>query len=110
MATDLGWDIIAPNRLKIGRNSHKNLDDPIVLEDCPQTQLDRTNEIFTAWYRIYLSRLHLLVPKSEKVQDRQVRVNDIVLFVFQDAAIPKLGIWKLGRVVENMSKRTVKIM
>ena len=57
-----------------------------------------------------MENLHLLVPKSEKVADRQVRVNDIVLFVFQDAAIPKLGIWKLGRVTEIMSRSSVKIV
>jgi hypothetical protein len=109
-ATDLGWEIITPNRLKIGRNSHKNLDGPVVLEDCPQSQLDRSNEIFSAWYRIYLDRLHLLIPKSEKIEDRKVKIGDVVLFVFQDAAIPKLGVWKLGRVVELVSTHSVKIM
>jgi hypothetical protein len=109
-ATDLGWEIITPNRLKIGRNSHKNLDGPVILEDCPQTQLERSSEIFSAWYKIYLDRLHLLVPKSERVEDRKVEVNDIVLFIFQDAAIPKLGVWKLGRVVELVSKHSVKLM
>jgi hypothetical protein len=48
MATDLGWDIIAPNRLKIGRSSHKGLDDPVVLGDCPRNRLGRISEIFTA--------------------------------------------------------------
>jgi hypothetical protein len=32
--TDLGWEIITPNRLKIRRNYHKNLDGPVILEDC----------------------------------------------------------------------------
>jgi hypothetical protein len=109
-ATDLGWEIITPNRLKIGRNSHKNLDGPVVLEDCPQTQLDRSNEIFTAWYKIYLDRLHLLIPKSERIEDRKIQAGDIVLFVFQDAAIPKLGVWKLGRVIELLSAHSVKIL
>jgi hypothetical protein len=109
-ATDLGWEIITPNRLKIGCNSHKNLDGPVVLEDCPQTQLDRSNEIFTAWYKIYLDRLHLLIPKSERFEDRKIQAGDIVLFVFQDAAIPKLGVWKLGRVIEPLSAHSVKIL
>jgi hypothetical protein len=109
-ATDLGWEIITPNRLKIGRNTHKNLDGPVALEDCPQTHLDRSNDIFAAWYKIYLDRLHLLVPKSEKIEDRKVQEGDIVLFIFQDAAIPKLGIWKLGRVIEILSPHSVKIM
>ncbi len=78
------------------KNTHKNLDGPVALEDCPQTQLDRSNDIFAAWYKIYLDRLHLLVPKSEKIEDRKVQEGDVVLFAFQDTAIPKLGIWKLG--------------
>ena len=92
MAADLGWNIIAPNRLKIRRSSRKGLDDPVVLGDCPRT------------------RLRLLVPGSEGVQDRRVRVSDVVPFVFRDAAVPRLGIWKLGRVVESVSERTGKIM
>ncbi len=29
-ATDLGWEIITPNRLKLGRNAHRNLEGPVV--------------------------------------------------------------------------------
>jgi len=108
-ATDLGWEIITPNRLKIGRNSHKNLDGPVLLEDCPQTQLDRNSDIFKAWYKIYLDRLHLLVPRSETIKDRKVQVGDVVLFIFQDAMIPKLSVWKLARVVEQVSTLSVKL-
>jgi hypothetical protein len=108
-ATDLGWEIITPNRLKIGRNAHKNLDGPVVLEDCPQSQLERNNEIFAVWYKIYLDRLHLLVPRSEIIKDRKVQVGDIVLFIFQDAMIPKLNVWKLARVVEIVSAHSVKL-
>ena len=110
MATDLGGEIIVPNRLKIGRSSHKGLDDPVVLGDCPRNRLGRVSKIFTAWCRMRLSRLHLLVPGSEGVQDRRVRVSNVVPFVFRDAAVPRLGIWKLGRVVESVSERTGKIM
>ena len=48
MAADLGWNIIAPNRLKIRRSSRKGLDDPVVLGDCPRNRLGRVSEIFTA--------------------------------------------------------------
>ena len=105
MAADLGWNIIAPNRLKIRRSSRKGLDDPVVLGDCPRNRLGRVSEIFTAWCRMRLSRLHLLVPGSEGVQDRRVRVSNVVPFVFRDAAVPKLEIWKLGQVVESVSER-----
>ena len=110
MTTDLGWDIIAQNRLKIGQSSHKGLDDPVVLGDCPRNRLGRVSEIFTAWCRMRLSRLHLLVPGSEGVQDRRVRVSNVVVSVFRDAAVPRFGIWKPDRVVESVLERTVKVM
>ncbi len=53
-------------------------------------------------------RLYLLVPRSEKIKDRKVRVEDIVLFIFQNAMIPKLNVWKLARVVEIVSTHSLK--
>ncbi len=52
----------------------------------------------------------MLIPKPERVDDRKIQTGDIVLFVFQDAAIPKLGVWKLGRVVELLTAHSVKIL
>ena len=39
-ACDLGWEIITPNRLKLGRNNNRQLDGPILLDNCPQNQLE----------------------------------------------------------------------
>ena len=108
-ATDLGWEIITPNRLKLGRNNHRNLEGEIVLDNCPQTQLDRNREIFTGWYKLFLERIHLLVPQSERVEDRAVQLGDVVLFIFQDSLVPKFNVWKLGRVVQLISSRTVLV-
>ncbi len=36
-------------------------------------------------------------------------VGDIVLFIFQDAMIPKLNMWKLARVVEIVSAHSINL-
>jgi hypothetical protein len=107
--TDLGWEIITPNRLKLGRNNHRNLDGDIVLDNAPQAMLDLNRRIFTQWYKIFLDRMSLLIPPYQKVASRDLQLNDIVLFKLQDANVPKMEIWKLGRVVQLNSARTVLI-
>jgi hypothetical protein len=106
-ATDLGWEIITPNRLKLGRNAHRSLEGPVVLDNNPENQLARSKLIFSRWYKIFLDRLPLLIPKVDKEDGREVRVGDIVLFVFQDSNIPGMETWKIARIVELISARTV---
>jgi hypothetical protein len=50
-----------------------------------------------------------LVPQSERVEDRAVQLGDVVLFIFQDSLVPKFNVWKLGRVVQLISSRTVLV-
>jgi hypothetical protein len=69
--------------------------------------LDLNRQIFTHWYRIFLDRMSLLVPPYQKVASRDLQLNDIVLFMLQDSNVPKMEIWKLGRVVQLISARTV---
>ena len=105
--TDIGWEIITPNRLKLGRNNHRNLDGEVILDGAPRTLLDRNKAIFKSWYGIFMDRLHLLVPTVDKTTYRDLQLNDIVLFKFQDANVPQLEVWKLGRVIQLISARTV---
>jgi hypothetical protein len=108
-ATDLGWEIISPNRLKLGRNNYRNLDGEIVLDNSPQTQLDRNRQIFTGWYELFMDRIHLLVPHARKVEGKQIQLGDVVLFIFQDSPMMKYNVWKLGIVAELISARTVLV-
>ena len=108
-ATDLGWEIITPNRLKLGRNAHRNLEGPVVLDNNPASQLERSRLIFSKWYKIFLERLPLLIPTIDKEEGREVRVGDLVLFVFQDSNIPGMETWKIARVVAKVSARTVML-
>jgi hypothetical protein len=107
--SDLGWDIITPNRLKLGRNNFRQLDGEIVLVSCPQSQLDRNRAILHEWYTIFIDRIHLLVPGHEKEKGRRTRVGDVVLFVFSGEGTKGGSVWKLGRVVELKSDTVVLI-
>jgi hypothetical protein len=107
--TDLGWDIITPNRLKLGRNNFRQLEGTVILSNAPQTQLERNRLIQEKWYTIFSERIHLLVPRVDKLQNRTLQVDDVVLFVFQDAGIPKMWVWRLGVIVRQVSRSTFEI-
>jgi hypothetical protein len=107
--TDLGWDIITPNRLKLGRNNFRQLEGEVVLDSCPQSQLERNRAIAKEWYSIFIDRVHLLVPTPEKTKGRKTMIDDIVLFVFSGEGTKGGSVWKLGRVVEIKSDTTVLI-
>jgi hypothetical protein len=106
-ATDLGWEIITPNRLKLWRNAHRSLEGPVVLDNNPASQLQRNRLIFQKWYTIFLDRVPLLVPSVRKEDSREIKVGDVVLFVFQDSNIPGMETWKLALVKNIISPRTV---
>ena len=106
---DLGWEIITPNRLKIGRNNYRQLEGPIKLDNCPQSQLERNRLLTSKWYEIFIERLHLLIPPPAKEHDKQPEVGDVVLFVFTDPNAKKLWVWKLGVIEEKMSRSSYKI-
>ena len=105
----MGWEIITPNRLKIGRNNYRQLEGPIKLDNCPQSQLERNRLLTSKWYEIFIERLHLLIPPPAKEHDKQPEVGDVVLFVFTDPNAKKLWVWKLGVIEEKMSRSSYKI-
>jgi len=53
--------------------------------------------------------MHLLVPKAEKSERITLQVDDVVLFVFQDAGIPKMWVWRLGVITRQISRSTYEI-
>ena len=108
-ACDLGWEIITPNRLKLGRNNNRQLDSPILLDNCPKNQLERNRLLTQKWYEIFIQRLSLLIPPPEHKTDRIPQVGDVVLFLFTDPNFKRLWIWKLGVVEEQVSRSTFKI-
>ena len=107
---DLGWSVITPNRLKLGRNSHRQLEGPIRLDNCPQTQLEQHQLLTARWYELFIERIHLLVPPPATAPGRQILVGDVVLFVSTDTQNKKLWVWKLGKVVAIVSRSVVEIL
>jgi len=107
--TDLGWEVITPNRLKLGRNNFRQLEGSIVLSGGPQSLLERNRLLQERWYTIFTERIHLLVPAPSPVDRRELKEGDVVLFIFQDAVIPKLVSWRLGVIVRQVSRSTFEI-
>ena len=62
--TTLGYEIISPNRLKLGRNNYRSLEGcGINLEMSPNfTKLlvDRNRSIYRCWYQTFIDNIHLL--------------------------------------------------
>ena len=81
--TDLGWEIITPNRLKLGRNNFRQLEGTIILSNAPQTQLERNRLCQEKWYELFIDCIHLLVPKAERRDAIVLQPDDVVLFVFK---------------------------
>ena len=109
---DFGFEIITPNRLKLGRNNSRSLDDGFVLDGTTEVQLlEICRKYKQVWYQILLDRLHHLIPKCNKwLKTDEVTIDDIVIFVHKDSGIEKRWNWLLGKVVEvTGSSRTLTI-
>jgi hypothetical protein len=107
--SDLGWEIITPNRLKLGRNNFRQLKGEIELTGGPQTMLERNHLLTEKWYQLFIDRIPLLIPKPERPTDSPLTPGDVVLFVFQDPGTPKLWTWKLGVIETQKSRSTYEI-
>ena len=104
------WDIITPNRLKLGRNSHRSLESPesIVLTSGPDKLLEVNRKIQETWYRIFIDRIHHLIPKPNKWHKNDTpMIDDIVLFIQNDSVKGKeTKTWKLGRIIEFLKNKS----
>ena len=62
-ATNLGIDIITPNRLKLGRNNYRSLEGSGIKLDMSSNLtalLERNRELYCEWYRIFIENIHML--------------------------------------------------
>jgi len=85
------------------------LEGTIILSNAPQSQLERNRLIQERWYDLFVQRIHLLIPKAERVDTDTLQPDDVVLFVFQDPGIPKMWVWRLGIIVSQVSRSTYEI-
>ena len=113
--SELGYEILTPNRLKLGRNNNRSLASSGIDLDMPQrlTQLlDQNRTIYKAWYQLFMDQIHLIALKPDKwsTSTQPPSIEDIVLFVLTDGNKAKEDKkWKLGKVTE-ITKSRVKIL
>jgi len=108
-ATDFGWDVITPNRLLLGRNNFRQLAGPVVVDNCPKSQLERNRRVSKRWYEIFIDKIHHLVPQPLRKNQVPPKVGDVVLFVHTDPNLVRLWVWKLGIIIEQKSRSTFEI-
>ena len=113
--SDIGWDIITPNRLKLGRNNNRSLSGPISITAGSgyDNLLALNRKAQTTWYQMFLDRLHHLIPRPNKwLKSDTPNVGDIVLFIYLDGQRSKeQAVWVLGKVskvASNGRKITIK--
>ena len=109
---DPGWELLTPNRFKLGRCNSRSIEGTIALDPKtgPTDLLKRIQEIQNYWYELLLDRLHHLVPRPAKwMKNDPILLNDIVIFRFLDNQNSKLETWKVGKVsaIESGGRRIV---
>ena len=104
--TALGYEIIRPDRLKMGRNNSRSLEGngiDLKMSSNFTKILDRNRSIYQQWYQMFIDNIHFLNLRPNKwlKSDRLPLVDDIVLFLFNDGNCSKESIcWKLGKVLD----------
>ena len=112
--SSVGFEIITPNRLNMGRNNNRSLEGSGFKFEKSQNFsriLERNRETYQVWFQLFIDNIHNLAMRPNKwnVNSRSPIVEDIVLFTYTDGGYSKENVvWKLGRVIE-VSKRKVRI-
>jgi hypothetical protein len=105
--SDFGWDLLTPNRFKLGRSNSRAIEGPMYLTEgsSPTLLLKRVQSIQAYWYQLLLDRIHHFIPRSTKWDSTdEVKLEDVVLFRFKDSSSSKLEVWRIGKVVEILKE------
>ena len=103
-SSNLGYEIITPNRLKLGRNNYPSLEGSgIKLEMASKliALLERNQELYCEWFGIFIENIHMLDLRPNKwlKNSRLPVLEDVVVFVFNDTEYGKGGMdWRLGKI------------
>ena len=103
-AEDLGYDLLTPNRLKMGRNDARSMleGSKFVVNNLPSEILEQNRSITDNYHKLLTERIHHLVLKPNKwnqTQEKLPEKGDIVLFILNDSSTGDE--WKLGRILET---------
>ena len=106
--SDLGFEILTPNRLKLGRNNQRSvhIDGRVSDSTIPSALLDKNRQIMSAFFQMLVNRLHFFQLKPNKWNKSDIRpakVDDIVLFKFNES--DNSPEWKLGRVLKSDTRK-----
>ena len=110
--TDIGWQLLTPNRLKLGRSNNRAIEGPMTLSPNvgPVQLLKRVQDIQAYWYQLLLDRLHHLIPKPEKWSNTdEIKLGDVVVLKILDNPNSKLEKWSIAKVseIQNGGRRIV---
>ena len=106
-SSNLGYEIITPNRLKLGRNNYQSLEGSGIKLDMASNLialLERNRELSCEWYKMCIDNIHMLDlrPNNWLKNSRLPVLDDIVLFVFNDSEYGKGGMdWMLGKITRG---------
>ena len=101
--SDSGWDLLTPNRFKLGRSNNRAIEGPIMIspQTGPTQLLKRVQDIQSYWYQLLLDRLHHLIPKPSKwTKTDPLHLGDIIVFRLKDNTNSKMEKWVIGKVSE----------
>ena len=107
----IGFEIITPNRLKLGRNNNRVMDGLGITVDMNPSFtkiLDNNRSIYQWWFQLFIDNIHYLTLKPDiwRESSRLPIMNDIVLFLYNDSGQGKEpDTWKLGKVVSVSSRK-----
>ena len=103
-SSNLGCEIITPNKLKLGRNNYQSLEGSGIklhMVSNLMSLLKRNRELYCQWYGIFIENIHMLDLRPNKwlKNSRLPVLEDIVLFVFNDSEYGKGGMdWRRGKI------------
>ena len=113
--TDIGYEILTANRVKLGRNNQRSLVGSGLSLDMTSNLtriLEKNRQIYKAWYQLFMDQIHMITMKPPKwqVTGRLPEVGDIVLFTYLDSGYGKKDkVWKLGKITKS-GKTKVEIV
>ena len=106
-ARDVGFEVITPNRLKLGKNNFRTMQGggiDLNMSANLTNLLTRNQQIYDTWYQMYIDSIHLfaLRPSLWPHTDKLPEIGDVVVFVHkEDVLVGKKGAdWKLAKVVQ----------
>jgi len=101
--------MITPNMLRVGRVNKRSLDGPIKLPKNRMEILNRVEEVYEAWFKIWRETLvpELMFQQKWFQSDKDLVIGDLVYFRKTDSALD--GKWIVGKVSEVERGRDQKI-